>query len=149
MSLAPRGLELCLDRVACRRLQPRDRPRTVRHSGSDCYTSPVTDGRHAVAEDVILALRAAVADRVRADPSLLEHVKRRVDGWLRSGTVARAYAEAWREILARPADEVARFLEDPGERARQLRQSSPFAGVIDPRTRWAIWRRVRRGGESR
>lgn len=105
----------------------------------------MTDGRHAVAEDVSLALHAAVADRVRADPSLLERVKQRVDDWLRAGTVARAYAEAWREILARPADEVARFLEDPGERARQLRQTSPFAGVLDPRTRWAIRRRARSG----
>lgn len=108
----------------------------------------MTDGRHAAVEDVSLALHAAVADRIRADPSLLEHTKRRVDDWLRAGTVARAYAEAWREILARPADEVARFLEDPGERARQLRQTSPFAGVLDPRARWAIWRRARSASES-
>ena len=51
----------------------------------------------------------------------------------------------WREILARPARDVALFLEDPGDRARQLRQTSPFAGVLDPRTRWAIWRQARRG----
>lgn len=108
----------------------------------------MTDGRHAVAEDVSLALHAAVADRVRADPSLLDRVKQRVDDWLHAGTVARAYAEAWREILARPVDEVARFLEDPGERARLLRQTSPFAGVLDPRTRWAIWRRARSGSGS-
>jgi hypothetical protein len=32
---------------------------------------------------------------------------------------------------------------DPAEGARALRQCSPFAGVIDPRTRWRIWREVR------
>jgi len=113
-----------------------------------CYTSPVTDGRHAVAEDASLALHSAVAERIRADPLLIARAKRRVEDWLRDGTIAKAYAEAWREILDRPGDEVARFLEDPGERARQLRQTSPFAGALDPRTRWAIWRRARRGAGS-
>jgi len=108
----------------------------------------VTDGRHAVAEDASLALHSAVAERIRADPLLIARAKRRVEDWLRDGTIAKAYAEAWREILDRPGDEVARFLEDPGERARQLRQTSPFAGALDPRTRWAIWRRARRGAGS-
>lgn len=108
----------------------------------------MTDGRHSVAEDASLALHGAVAERIRADPSLVGRARRRVEDWLRDGTVASLYAEAWREILARPADEVARFLEDPGERARQLRQTSPFAGVLDPRTRWAVWRRARRGAGS-
>ena len=105
----------------------------------------MTDGRHAVAEHTSLALHAAVAERLRADPSLIGRARRRVEDWLHDGTVARVYAEAWRDILARPVEEVARFLEDPGERARQLRQTSPFAGVLDPRARWAIWRRARRG----
>jgi hypothetical protein len=100
----------------------------------------VTDGRHAVAEETSLALHRAVADRLRADPSLVERARRRVEGWLSEGTVARPYAEAWREVLAGPVEDVARFLEDPGDRARQLRQSSPFAGVLNARTRWAIWR---------
>jgi hypothetical protein len=108
----------------------------------------VTDGRHAVAEETSLALHTAVAERIRADPSLVERAKRRVEDWLRDGTVAGAYAEAWREILARPASDVALFLEDTGERARQLRQTSPFAGALDPRTRWAVWRKARRGRAS-
>jgi len=106
------------------------------------------DGRHAVAEDASLALHAAVAERIRADPSLIGRAQERVEGWLREGTVARAYAEAWREVLTRPVDEVARLLQDPGQHARQLRQTSPFAGVLDPRTRWAVWRRARRGTGS-
>jgi hypothetical protein len=105
----------------------------------------VTDGRHAVAEDTSLQLHRAVAGRLRADPSLVERARRRVDGWLRDGSVAKPYAEAWREVLSHSADEVARFLEDPGERARQLRQTSPFAGFLDARTRWAIRRRARPG----
>ena len=32
-------------------------------------------------------------------------------------------------------------LVDEGERARALRQCTPFAGFIDPRTRWRIWQK--------
>ena len=105
----------------------------------------MTDGRHAVAEGTSLQLHRAVAERLRAEPALVERARRRVEGWLRDGTVAKPYAEAWREILSCPAGEVALFLEDQGERARQLRQTSPFAGFLDARTRWVVWRRARRG----
>jgi hypothetical protein len=103
----------------------------------------VTDGRHAVAEDVSLALHRAVAERLLAKPELLERARRRVAMWLLDGSVARPYAEAWRAVLEEPVDAVARVLLDPGERARQMRQASPFAGLLSPRERWSIWRRAR------
>jgi hypothetical protein len=103
----------------------------------------VSDGRHAVAEDVSLELHRAVARRLVEDPTLIERARARVAGWIRDASVARPYAEAWQAALAEPVEAIVRLLEDPGERARQLRQASPFAGVLDPRTRWSIWRRVR------
>jgi hypothetical protein len=103
----------------------------------------VTDGRHGVCEDVSLELHRAVAARLLEDPALLDRARRRVDAWLRDGSVARGYAEAWQAILGASADEVAQVLGDAGERARQLRQTSPFAGFLAPRTRWEIWRRAR------
>jgi len=45
-----------------------------------------------------------------------------------------------------PADTIGRERKppsspvDPGEHARELRQSTPFAGIIPPRQRWRIWR---------
>jgi hypothetical protein len=35
-----------------------------------------------------------------------------------------------------------RFLVDPGAHATELRQSTPFAGAIDARERWRLWREV-------
>jgi hypothetical protein len=105
----------------------------------------VTDGRHAAAEDVSLELHRAVAERLLEDPTLVERARDRVAGWLRDGSVARPYAEAWQAVLAGPVEAVARFLADRGEKARQMRQASPFAGALDPRTRWSIWRRAREG----
>lgn len=105
----------------------------------------MTDGRRALIEATSLELHRAVAERLRADPSLLDRARQKVEGWLRDRTIAKPYADAWREVLARPVDDVAGFLEDPGERARQLRQASPFAGILDARTRWGVWRAVRAG----
>jgi len=34
------------------------------------------------------------------------------------------------------------WLHAPGEDADELRQSSPFAGVLSARERWALWRAV-------
>jgi hypothetical protein len=103
----------------------------------------MTDGRHAITEDLSLALHRAVAERLTEDTTVLERARARVAEWLRDGTVSRSYAEAWQAILAQPAGAVALFLVDRGERARQLRQTSPFAGSLEPRTRWTIWRSAR------
>jgi len=100
----------------------------------------MTDGRHALAEERSLALHKLVAERLRADPGLLDRARDRVRSWLRDGSVARPLAEEWEEVLSHPVEAVAAVLSDAGQRARALRQTSPFAGVIDPRTRWAVWR---------
>jgi hypothetical protein len=98
---------------------------------------------HRLAEERSLALHRAVVERLRADPGHLERARDRVRGWLESGQVARPYAEEWARVLAGSLDEVCALLVDESERARALRQVTPFAGVVDPRTRWQIWREVR------
>ena len=106
-------------------------------------SSGITDGRHALAEETSLELHRAVADRLRAEASRIGKARERVARWLEDGSVPRAVAEAWNEMLEQPLERVVVALTDPGERARQLRQTSPFAGLLDARTRWEIWRRVR------
>ena len=94
---------------------------------------------HRLAEVRSLAYHRAVAERLAREPAILERARARVRGWLRS-TPAPHYAVAWNELLSRPLDEIGEFLNDDGERARELRQSTPFAGVLDPRERWRLWR---------
>jgi hypothetical protein len=103
---------------------------------------------HRLAEERSLALHRAIADRLSLDPSLLERARARVRRWLETGEVAPHWAGKWNEVLARSADEIRTFLVDEGEEARALRQVTPFAGAIDPRTRWRIWREVRAALES-
>src|SRR6185295_4703452 len=97
---------------------------------------------HELAEERSMAIHRVIADRLREDPSLLSAARSRVAGWLADGSVHPAYAQAWHELLSGPTERLLTLLEDRGERARALRQCSPFAGIVDPRTRWKIWRDV-------
>ncbi|MGA8260810.1 MAG: hypothetical protein WB783_11400, partial [Arenicellales bacterium] len=49
-------------------------------------------------------------------------------GWMRE----------WEELLDGDEDRLVVVLTSPSEDARRLRSSSPFAGVISPRERWAL-----------
>lgn len=100
---------------------------------------------HRIAEARSLALHREVARRIRERPELLEPIRARVEGWLRDGSVARFYAQAWQEILSRELEPILEAIVDPSERGRDLRQSTPFAGILDPRTRWRILGEVHEG----
>lgn len=96
-----------------------------------------------IGDERSLAIHARVAAMIREEPSLLAAARRRVDGWRLDGTVHRHYVDAWQAELGRPVDELCALLVERSDRARQLRQVSPFAGVVDPRARWRLWREVR------
>ncbi|MCB1056129.1 MAG: hypothetical protein KDD11_11570 [Acidobacteria bacterium] len=98
---------------------------------------------HRQIEDRSIQLHRAVAEKVRRDPSVLEAARRKVEVWREDGSVHPRYADAWRQVLALSADEVANRLVDPGETMVALRQSSPFAGALSPRERWQILRDLR------
>jgi hypothetical protein len=94
-------------------------------------------------EERSIALHQAVADRLREDPALVGRARGRIDRWLAEGLIHRIYGEAWRELLSGPLDPLLAVLTRDDDHARTLRQCSPFAGVLDPRTRWRIWREGR------
>ena len=91
-----------------------------------------------------LALHAAVAERLREEPALLERARRKLDEWIARGGRSTSLLIKWRSVLAGSPADVATFLTDPSQHAAWLRSASPFAGVLDPETRLAILRRVRR-----
>lgn len=97
---------------------------------------------HRTAERRSVAYHRAIAERLVADPRLLTTARERVARWCETGEVHPRYAHAWRELLAGDVNSVAAALVAESERMMALRQSSPFAGVLDARTRWQIWRSV-------
>ena len=63
-----------------------------------------------------------------------ENVRRLVAG----GHIREGYAERWRSLLARPVAEVASAISANSQDARDLRQNSPFAGVLNEQERRRI-----------
>jgi hypothetical protein len=98
---------------------------------------------HRLAEKRSIAYHRRIADRIRRDPVVLEDARARVRGWMSARGGAPFYAQAWHQLLARDVDAVAAFLVEDSELARELRQSTPFAGALSPAERWEIWRAVR------
>jgi hypothetical protein len=98
---------------------------------------------HRLAEERSLAYHELVGQRLADDPAVLQRARSRVEGWARDGSVHPRWVEGWRRLLALPPAELMRALVERGDEANALRQVTPFAGAIDARTRWRVWREVR------
>lgn len=99
---------------------------------------------HRTAELRSIALHRLVAERMAEDPAVLAKARRRVEGWLADGgPVDPRYAARWRDLLARDAARVAQALVADTEEMRDLRQCSPFGGVITHDEWWEIVRTVK------
>jgi len=84
-------------------------------------------------------MHRAIAEKLRARPELLEIARDNLDRWTRSSDRPQPYWDAWRDILNRPLAEILALLVDESERMTAMRQMTPFAGVLDPAERWAIY----------
>jgi hypothetical protein len=98
---------------------------------------------HRLAEERSLEYHRVVAERLADDPTLLERARERVGAWLRQEPPPH-HAVAWAEYLSGPLASLQALLIDRGEQAAELRQSTPFAGALDPRERWQLWQAVAR-----
>ena len=98
---------------------------------------------HRLAEERSLAYHAMVGDRLLVDEAVLARARARVEQWTKSGAVHPRWVDGWRRLLALAPNELRRALVERSEDADALRQVTPFAGAIDPRTRWQLWRDVR------
>ena len=88
-----------------------------------------------------LALHRAIAEKLRADPSLLAIAHDNLDRWSAVKDHSQPYLDAWRAILQRPLEEVLALMVEDSERMTAMRQSNPFPGILTPRERWAIYDR--------
>jgi hypothetical protein len=79
-----------------------------------------------------------IARRLFARPELLEIAKENLARWMeRDGEIPPW--RAWRHILSQPVAEVIEVLLSRDEKARHLRESSPFCGLLTPKERWRIY----------
>jgi hypothetical protein len=88
-----------------------------------------------------LELHRVIAAKLQAHPALAEIARQNLARWSAASGRAQPYWDAWREILNRPISEVVALLEEDSERMDAMRQATPFAGVLEPAERWAVYAR--------
>ena len=87
-----------------------------------------------------LALHEAVAVKLEVQPRLLAVARGNLERWL--ATSPSPVLKEWQNLLDDlPLPELLALLLSPSEEARRLRQSSPFAGLLTPAERQAIFDR--------
>jgi hypothetical protein len=92
-----------------------------------------------------LALHRAISMKLLAQPELIEIARENLDRWSLARGRSQPYWDAWREILNRPLPEILDLLHEESERMTDLRQATPFAGVLEPAERWAVYERFEAG----
>lgn len=95
---------------------------------------------HRVPELHALAYHRVVAERL--DEALVEEARERLRRWRTEGRIHPQWADEWDRILAMPLPRIARVISTDTKRARELRQSSPFAGVLTEQERRRLLRAV-------
>ena len=125
------------------RAQGRDRPlsavvRERRRAAKEAIDIerllPRRKGRtHREPELQSLAYHRLVAERLT--PALVEEARARLRRWERSQRIQPRWADEWRRVLEKPVPEIARTIASDSVRARELRQTSPFAGTLTEQER--------------
>lgn len=81
----------------------------------------------------------ATAQRILADPSLLKIGREQLPAVrAHSAGSALALCNEWQALIDAGPEAVAAALIDPSEHGHDLRQVSPFAGVLTDQERWAV-----------
>ncbi len=105
-------------------------------ASSSASSRPAPATGHRTAERRARAYHAVVADRL--DEAAIDEARARIEQLAAGGHVDPRYADLWRDLLARPRDEIARAIVAESQVARDLRQNSPFSGVLNEQERRRI-----------
>ncbi|HEX7058297.1 MAG TPA: hypothetical protein VF176_00390 [Solirubrobacterales bacterium] len=104
--------------------------------------SPSTMPRgHGTAERRSLANHRLLAERL--NERMVDEARERVERLAADRHIHPRYAERWRDLLSRSPTEVARAISADDEAGRDLRQNSPFAGMLNEQERRRIIETVR------
>ena len=96
---------------------------------------------HERAERRSLAYHRALAKQLRRP--MADEALRVLWTWREQGRIADRYADEWEDLLQRPVREIARVIGEDSQRGRDLRQNSPFAGLLSEAERRRINAEIR------
>jgi len=95
---------------------------------------------HRVPELRSLAYHRALAPRLRRP--MVNEAQRKLRRWTEDGRIHPRYAQLWEGVFALPMPEVRKAIAADDQRGRDLRQNSPFAGLLSEPERRKILERV-------
>lgn len=96
--------------------------------------------RHESAALRSLAYHRVLADRLRRP--MVNEALHLLWAWRAQGKIADVYAERWEQVLRQPLPEVRRAITEDSQQGRDLRQNSPFAGMLSEPERREVFRRL-------
>lgn len=100
------------------------------------HVKPSRSTPHRAAELRSLAYHRVVASRLRVP--IVDQARRKLLRWRDEGKIDPRYADAWEEVLTLPIEGICEAITADDERGRDLRQNSPFAGVLSEQERRKI-----------
>lgn len=98
---------------------------------------------HALIDRRSLMMHRMIAERLRANPVLLEVARGNMARW---NCPERGWWREWSGILQQPLGEIIAMLVRNDEEGCRLRQSSPFAGILSPHEVWRLKREFKKTG---
>ena len=121
-------------------LAKRDRARSLRPAELIGEQSGRVD-RHRLAQLRSLAYHRVLARRLRRP--MVDDARHVLWEWRSKGTIDPRYADEWETLLDRPIAEIRRVLGSDDAHADDLRQNSPFAGLLSEPERRRILEEIR------
>lgn len=102
-------------------------------------------GGHVWREEWSIRLHKVVAEKLQENPQEVITKARRNLSMMKQahGPTVRKYVARWEKLIEGPVEELITVMVSPSPEARDLRQCTPFAGVLTPKERWAIFRACR------
>lgn len=89
-----------------------------------------------------LALHRAIAEQlIRSPETVLPLARKNLHRMRGTSPGAEALLDEWERILDRSVEGIVEVMADPGAHARDLRQVTPFAGVLAAKQRAAVYER--------
>ena len=113
-------------------LRAEKRARTIR-----AERIPAEVDQHRKAQLRALAYHREVARRLRRP--MVDDARHRIWAWQQQGRIDPKYATEWERLLELPLPEIRRTIAEDSARSVDLRQNSPFAGVLTEPERSAIF----------
>lgn len=100
---------------------------------------------HSLIDKRSLELNRLVAEKIRRQPDLMDHVRNRLKQTLNESRLSESCKDALREwqiiLLTRTFDEILDILVEDSDDGQRLRQSTPFTGILTQDERLEIFRR--------